>query len=69
MINFGSTCPPGWSSDGDTSCVRQSKAVPTPHYPIGQLPNFRLTAKAAANGNDTVIFTNGTDAYSVSAKG
>lgn len=69
MINFGSTCPPGWSSDGDTSCWRQSKAVPTPHYPIGQLPNFRLTAKAAANGNDTVIFTNGTDAYSVSAKG
>ncbi len=68
MNGFGSSCPAGWISWGTDSCYIVSQGVSVPHYPITQLANFRLTAKAVANGNDSVVFANGSDAYSVSAK-
>ncbi len=67
LQNYGSDCPSGWVSDGNVSCYRNSNAVVLPSVPATHLANLKLTGSANANGLDTVTFTNGNTAHSVSA--
>ncbi|MCC4595332.1 hypothetical protein NRY95_07050 [Xanthomonas campestris pv. phormiicola] len=69
LIGYGSSCPSGWLSDDGTDCCRNSNAVSTPDVPATQLANVELTGSATANGNgnDSITFTNGSTAYSISA--
>jgi len=67
LIDWGSTkCPSGFASAGGGDCYGNSKAVAAPDVKPTALANLSLSAAATAGGNDTVVFTNGTKAYSVS---
>lgn len=69
LIGYGgSTCPSGFGSDGAGDCYRNSAAATAPDVPATQLGNVKLTGTVSAGGNDTVVFTNGTQAYSSSGK-
>ena len=69
LIGYGgSTCPSGFGSDGAGDCYRNSAAATAPDVPATQLGNVKLTGTVTAGGNDTVVFTNGTQAYSSSGK-
>ena len=67
LINWGSSaCPGGWENDG-TDCVQNSKLVVAPDMKITSLGSLTLSGTVVAGGNDTVVFNNGTTAYSLSA--
>ena len=67
LIGYGgSSCPSGWGSDGAGDCYRNSAAATAPDVPATQLANLKLAGTVASGGNDTVVFTNGTQAYSSS---
>ena len=67
LIGWGSArCPSGWMSAGGGDCFRNSNFVAAPDLPITSLGNETLSGSATAGGNDTVVFTNGSTAYSVS---
>jgi hypothetical protein len=69
LIGWGSSrCPRSWFSDGGGDCFRNSAFVAAPDITIISLANLTLSGSAVAGGNDTVVFTNGTKAYSISAK-
>ncbi|HZP66777.1 MAG TPA: hypothetical protein VFB32_10740 [Rudaea sp.] len=69
LIGYGGTrCPSGWGSDGSGDCYRNSAGVSAPDEPITELAKMKMTGSAISGGNDTVTFTHGTTAYSVSAK-
>jgi len=68
LIGYGGTsCPSGWGSDGGGDCYRNSNGVSAPDEPITQLSTMKMTGSATSGGNDTVTFTHGTTAYSISA--
>ena len=68
LIGYGGTsCPSGWGSDGGGDCYRNSRGVSAPDEPITQLSSMKMTGTATSGGNDTVTFTHGTTAYSISA--
>lgn len=64
----GSSCPSGFGSDGSGDCYKNSSAVTAPDVPATQLANLKISGSATSGGNDKVVFTNGTTAYTVSAK-
>lgn len=67
LIGYGGTrCPSGWGSDGAGDCYKNSAAATAPDVPATQLANVKLTGTVTAGGKDTVVFTNGTTAYSSS---
>jgi hypothetical protein len=67
LIGWGtSKCPSGFASDGEGDCYGNSKAVTAPDVKPTSLGSLSLSAAAEAAGNDTVVFTDGTTAYSVS---
>jgi hypothetical protein len=69
LIGWGSSrCPSGWMSDGGGDCFRNSAFVAAPDMPITSLGQLTLSGSAVAGGNDTVVFNNGTNAYSISGK-
>jgi len=69
LIGYGyNPCPVGWFSDGYGDCVRNSNYVAAPDVPITALGSLALTGTATAASNDTITFSYGTDAYSLSAK-
>jgi hypothetical protein len=69
LIGYGgSSCPSGFGSDGAGDCYRNSAAVSAPDIAATQLGNLKLSGTVVSGGNDTVTFTNGTKAYSVSGK-
>jgi len=69
LIGYGgSTCPSGFGSDGEGDCYKNSAAATAPDVPATQLANVKLTGSVTAGGNDTVVFTNGTKAYTSSGK-
>ncbi len=66
LIGWGaSQCPNDWSSDGGADCYRNSAYVAAPDMPISKLSKLTLSGAVVAGGNDTVVFDNGTDAYSI----
>ena len=69
LINFGSSrCPGAFQSDGQGDCVINSAFTAAPDEPITSLGKLTLTGSATAGGNDVVVFSNGTTAFSLSAK-
>ncbi|GAB2798639.1 hypothetical protein [Dyella kyungheensis] len=69
LIGYGgTTCPSGFGSDGEGDCYKNSAAATAPDVPATQLANVKLTGSVTAGGNDTVVFTNGTKAYTSSGK-
>ena len=68
LIGYGGTrCPSGWGSDGSGDCYRNSSGVSAPDEVITQLSTLKLSGSATSGGNDTVTFTHGTTAYTISA--
>lgn len=68
LLGYGNSCPSGFGSDGAGDCYKNSSAVTAPDIPITQLANLKLSGSATASGNDKVVFTNGSTAYTISAK-
>jgi hypothetical protein len=67
LIGWGtSACPSGFASDGEGDCYGNSKTVTAPDVKATSLAELSLSGAAAEGGNDTVVFTDGTTAYSVS---
>ena len=68
LIGYGgSSCPSGFGSDGGGDCYKNSAAVTAPDVPITQLANLKLSGTVASGGSDTTVFTDGTEAYTISA--
>jgi hypothetical protein len=69
LINFGSlNCPGAFFSDGAGDCVINSAFTPAPDEPITTLGKLTLSGSATSGGNDVVVFSNGTTAFSLSAR-
>ncbi len=67
LIGWGdSACPSSWGSDGGGDCYKNSAYIAAPDMKIASLSKLSISGAAAAGGNDTVVFNNGTKAYSVS---
>ena len=67
LIDYGNSCPSGWNSY-DGSCYKNSAAVTVPKEPITSLSTLKLSGTAVSGGNDTLVFTAGTKAYSTTGK-
>jgi hypothetical protein len=62
-------CPSGWqdaSGGGQYACVVNSNATNVPAVAATKLGSLSLSGVVSANGNDTVTFTDGSEAYSAS---
>jgi hypothetical protein len=69
LIGWGSSaCPKSWGSDGGGDCYKNSAYVSAPDMPITALAKLTLSGTAVAGANDTVVFNNGTEAYSITGK-
>jgi hypothetical protein len=67
LIFYGDTCPNGlWNPDGAGDCFMNSAGVTVPNIPLtadADLSSLKMSGIAKANGNDTLVFADGTDAY------
>ena len=69
LIGWGSSaCPSGWMSAGGGDCFRNSAIATAPDIPITSLAKLTLSGSVVAGGNDTVVFNNGTQAYSITGR-
>jgi hypothetical protein len=69
LIGWGAArCPAGWMSAGGGDCFRNSAIAAAPDVPITSLGQMTLTGSAVPGGTDTVVFSNGTQAFSMSAR-
>jgi len=67
LIGWGdSACPSGFATDDAGDCYGNSNYVSAPDVKATSLASLSLSAAAEAGGKDTVVFTDGTKAYSVS---
>jgi hypothetical protein len=67
LIGWGnSKCPSGFASAGGGDCYGNSNSVTAPDVKPTSLGSLSISASATSGGNDTVVFTDGTTAYSVS---
>ncbi|MFL6697586.1 MAG: hypothetical protein ACJ8GJ_10500 [Vitreoscilla sp.] len=67
LIDYGNTCPSGWNAYSG-SCYKNSAAVTVPKEPITSLASLKLSGTAVNGGNDTLVFTAGTKAYSTTGR-
>ncbi len=67
LIDYGNSCPSGWNAY-QGSCYKNSAAVTVPTQPITSLASLKLSGTAVLNGNDTLVFTTPTKAYSTTGK-
>jgi len=67
LIDYGNSCPSGWNAYSG-SCYKNSAAVTVPQEPITSLASLKLSGSAVSGGNDTLVFTAGTHAYSTTGK-
>jgi hypothetical protein len=68
LIGWGSSaCPGGWAKYG-TDCYKNSAYVAAPDVPITDLGKLGLEGTATAGGNDSVVFSYGTNSYSITGK-
>jgi hypothetical protein len=69
LIDWGTkACPSGFGSDGEGDCYGNSNYVSAPDEAITKLGSLSLSGAAVAGGNDTVVFNNGSEAYSITGK-
>jgi hypothetical protein len=67
LIDYGNSCPSGWNAY-DGSCYKNSAAVSVPKQAISTLASLKMSATAVSGGNDTLVFTTPTRAYSTTGK-
>jgi hypothetical protein len=68
LLGWGSSaCPSGWESDGGGDCVINSSFVEAPDAKPTSLASLSLTGTATSGGNDSVVFNNGTTAFTLTA--
>ena len=68
LLGWGTaSCPGGWNQHG-ADCFKNSKNVEAPDVPITDLGSVALEGTASAGGNDSVVFSYGSDSYSITAK-
>jgi hypothetical protein len=69
LIGIGK-CPKGgsWINAGGGDCYKNSAAVSVPKIAITDLANLKMSGTAVNGGNDSLVFTNGTEAYTTSGK-
>jgi hypothetical protein len=66
LIGWGSSaCPSGFGSDGGGDCYKNSSLATAPNMKITSLGGLTLSGAAVAGGKDTVVFNNGSKAYSI----
>jgi hypothetical protein len=69
LLGWGNTaCPGGFESDGAGDCVINSNFTAAPDVAITSLSKLSLSGSATSGGNDVVVFTDGTTAFSLTAK-
>jgi hypothetical protein len=70
LLGWGSSACPGTFGRAGTSsnCVQNSAYVEAPDLPITDLGKMALEGTATAGGNDSVTFTYGSDAYTITGK-
>jgi hypothetical protein len=66
LIGIGKCPKGGWMSDGEGDCYRNSTAVTVPTIAITQLSQLKMSGTAVNGGKDTLVFTNGSEAYTTS---
>ena len=67
LIDYGNSCPSGWNAYSG-SCYKNSAAVTVPKQAISTLSQLKMSATAVSGGNDTLVFTTPTRAYSTTGK-
>jgi hypothetical protein len=66
LLGWGAAaCPSGFGTDDSGDCYRNSAYVAAPDLVITTLGSLTLAAAVAAGGKDTVVFNDGTSAYSI----
>ncbi len=68
LINYGNSCPSGGWMEYEGSCYRNSNAVSVPTQVITQLKYLKITGTAVSGGNDTMVTTTESSAYSTTGK-
>jgi hypothetical protein len=68
LINYGSKCPSGGWMAYSGDCYRNSAAVGVPIQSIAQFPALTVTGTASATGNDKMVLTTSTSAYTTGGK-
>jgi hypothetical protein len=71
LIHYsGSTvrCPAGWRHASGNDCWRNSSAVAVPKEPVTDLPQMNLSGNAVNGGLDTLVYTDGPNAYSTTGQ-
>ena len=66
LISYGPSCPAGGWTPYSGDCYRNSAAVGIPTEAITQLGHLNLSGAAVSGGQDTLVFTTATNAYSTS---
>src|ERR1700675_2679568 len=65
LIGWGSSaCPKGWGRY-ESDCYKNSAYVAAPDVPITDIGKLGLEGTATAGGKDSVVFSYGTDSYSI----
>jgi len=69
LIAIG-TCPSsgGWMSAGEGDCFKNSAAVSVPTIAITSLAQLKMSGTAVKGGKDTLVFTDGTEAFTTSGQ-
>ena len=67
LINWNNPCPSGWFSYSN-DCYTNSNGVTAPREAITTLKTLKLSGAAKKGSIDTLVFTAGTHAYSVTGK-
>jgi hypothetical protein len=60
-------CPSGWNVFSD-DCYKNSAAKSTPQEPITDISQMTMSGTAVANGVDTLVFTDGANAFSTTGQ-
>jgi hypothetical protein len=60
-------CPGGWNSYSN-DCYKNSSAVSVPQEVVTQLPQMNLSGNAVNGGLDTLVYMDGTNAYSTTGQ-
>ena len=60
-------CPAGWNSS-TPDCWKNSAAVSVPQEPVTDLPQMDVSGNAVSGGLDTLVYTDGANAYSTTGQ-
>jgi hypothetical protein len=60
-------CPSGWFTFSD-DCYKNSTGKSTPQLPVTDLSQMSMSGSAVASGVDTLVFTDGANAYSTTGQ-